>query len=288
ADIISMPKYRTGILEHMARSGAAAYISLGDWPYCDKPWEQRASTIDEFRKCHLTSRVIPQVRSLTSKMGIYGIYDDHEIRNDFDQRIRDKSPSLSGAGLNAWDEFFPMQGKVRYRSWRWGQLLEFFLLDLRSYRTSYKAPDGPGKTMMGAEQKRWLLDGLAASKASFRVVISSVPLGFGTTKEHWNAFPSERAELMKALMTRPKSTVVLTADQHWFAAHHHKGGLREFQVGPVMAFTRPPGPKAPEVVARSVEPNFGELRATPGSPNRLVFVCRDKQGKPIYSETLQA
>jgi len=55
-----------------------------------------------------------------------------------------------------------------------------------------------------------------------------------------------------------------------------------------MAFTREPGPQVPEVVARSVEPNFGELRAIPGKPARLIFVCKDRDGKPLYSETLRA
>ena len=56
-----------------------------------------------------------------------------------------------------------------YRAVRWGRLLEIFILDTRQYRSANSEPDGPAKTMLGAAQKRWLLDGVTASTALWKV-----------------------------------------------------------------------------------------------------------------------
>ena len=66
--------------------------------------------------------------------------------------------------MQVWDEFFPVRGAVddvRYRSWRWGANLECFLLDCRRFRSANADPDDAGKTMLGATQRAWFLDGIA-------------------------------------------------------------------------------------------------------------------------------
>jgi len=287
ADIISMDKYRSNITERMLATGAQAFISLGDWPYCDLP-RPAAETLAEYRQCHRKSRAIPQLQKLLERMPVYAIFDDHEIKNDWDRAFVQKNPARANAGIRAWDEFFPQRAKKRYRSWRWGALAEVFMLDLRSYRSPYKDPPSSKKSMLGIEQREWLLRGIDQSTAAFQIVCSSVPLDLGTTREHWSAYPTERDLLTRTLARKDKRCVVLTADQHWFAAHHYPNGIREYQVGPIMAFTREPGPRQPAVVARSAQPNFGEISITPGSQPKLVFICRDRYGRAIYAETLRA
>jgi alkaline phosphatase D len=58
--------------------------------------------------------------------------------------------------------------------------VELFILDTRQYRSRNSEPDGPGKSMLGETQRRWLLDGLAASDAVWKVVVTSVTLSVPT------------------------------------------------------------------------------------------------------------
>src|SRR5207249_2217020 len=69
-----------------------------------------------------------------------------------------------------------------YRRFRWGRLLEVFILDTRQYRSLNRETDGPGKSMLGAAQKRWLLDGVTSSTAVWKVVVTSVSLSIPTGK----------------------------------------------------------------------------------------------------------
>src|SRR5262249_22687528 len=50
----------------------------------------------------------------------------------------------------------PPEGQPMYRSFRWGRDVEVILPDSRDYRSPNNAPDGPEKTIWGAEQLKWL------------------------------------------------------------------------------------------------------------------------------------
>src|SRR5260370_33235588 len=85
--------------------------------------------------------------------------------------------------LDDWPIAPPAEEPTRlYRRFRWGRLLEVFILDTRQYRSPNADTDGPAKTMLGAEQKRWLLDGVTSSSATWKVVVTSVSLSIPTGK----------------------------------------------------------------------------------------------------------
>jgi alkaline phosphatase D len=264
---------------------ASFLLSLGDWPYADR--RPQARTVEEYRQRMRATRLRREVRHMMLRLPIAAIYDDHEIKNDWDEGFRQAEPERTAAGLKVWDEWWPTVGaspKARYRSWRWGKHCEIFMLDCRLYRSSNNAVDDASKSILGARQKAWLAAGLAASTATFKVVISSIPLNFGTTTEHWNAFTTERAEVI-SMPERVPGLVVLTGDQHWFAAHRYQGGLREFQVGPTQAFTRIVPPTMAGVVARAEVPNFGDIEISPGPVPTLMFTARNSQTAGIvYQE----
>jgi alkaline phosphatase D len=275
---------------HVMRGMPARFLlSLGDWPYTDRP--PAARTVVQYRQRMRVTRLRPDVRHMMLRLPIAAIYDDHEIDNDWDETFRRTQPERTAAGLQVWDEWWPTVGArpgVRYRSWRWGAHCELFVLDCRLYRAANKATDDESKSLLGAEQKAWLAAALAASTATFKVVISSVPLNFGTTSEHWNAFTTERAELI-AMLEKVPGLIVLSGDQHWFAAHRYQGGLREFQVGPTQAFTRIAGPPMGGVLARAEVPNFGDVEIRPGTEPTLTFTARNSQtGGILYQERFTA
>jgi alkaline phosphatase D len=90
--------------------------------------------------------------------------------------------------------------------------------------------DSPRGSMLGADQKQWLKDGLGASKANWRVLFNNVPMmrfGFDTRNlEHgvknglyftdgWDGYPVERRELLAFIRDQQLANVVsLSGDRH--------------------------------------------------------------------------
>ena len=106
-------------------------------------------------------------------------------------------------GRKLFPEQAPM-GEQPYRSFRWGQGLEIFLLEGRDYRGSNRDPDGAGKSLWGAKQKQWLLDGLNKSGAQWKLIVSPGPLiGPDRKNKHDNhandAFATEGREFRQWL-----------------------------------------------------------------------------------------
>src|SRR4029450_10265084 len=107
--------------------------------------------------------------------------DDHDVHANF----AGPSEPLMEPARRAFIDYFPIQppreepGRL-YRKFRWGALLEIFILDTRQYRTPGSRPDGPGKPMLGATQRRWLIEAVSGSSAVWKVVVSSVPLSVPT------------------------------------------------------------------------------------------------------------
>lgn len=295
ADIDLGAEFESPIFESMAGSGASFFLSLGDWPYADNP--PAAYTVDQFRFHHRNVRGAGKVQALLRAMPVYAIYDDHEARNNWDGRFRVEEAERIQAAVQVWDEWFPLHATVRgedrrYRAWRWGRHAELFMLDTRCCRSANEAADGPDKTMLGAEQKQWLIDGLAASDASFKLVITSVALtGFGV--DTWSSFVHEREEILNELGRRGTSGVLfLTADGHRFAARQLPAwGVREFMVGPLARHPAPLDEPRPEIIAQAMGYNYGEIRISAGNADsapRLELRCLDASGELLYQESFRA
>ena len=140
------------------------------------------------------NRADPTLRSLLASTGYVGVWDDHEVVNDFGPLTAtratppyDPSVHLLPLGRQAFKDFTPLTRDASdpnrlYRSIRYGAQLELIVLDTRQYRDANFAADDPAapKTMLGAEQLAWLKDTLAASTATWKVVVSSVPMSIPT------------------------------------------------------------------------------------------------------------
>ncbi len=285
ADIDPSPEFESDIMEQVAAASPDLYISLGDFPYTDNG--PPADTVEEYRARHAAARTSPHVRAMLRAVGVRAIYDDHEFRNDWDEARRTAEASRYAAAMQAWDEFFPLRGApdVKYRSWRWGKGVECFLLDCRRYRSANAAPDDANKTMLGQVQRAWLVDAIRRSTATFKLVFTSVPLDFGNTGlDHWIGYLTERALLYDALTGVP-GVLVVSADQHWFAAHRHDRGIREFQVGPLARGIGMPGAAPPGVLFRGERYNFGLVDI---DGDQLTFSGVGVGGEVFYKETLGA
>lgn len=104
---------------------------------------------------------------------------------------------------------------------------EFFVLDCRSHRHLHdtREPSKPGLSMLGQQQREWLLAGARASDADFIFVVSSVNfmiphVGGGKIRttankdDAWTVFLDEREQLIRAFDALGKPVFVLTGDLH--------------------------------------------------------------------------
>lgn len=283
ADVDTSVEFETDLAARVVDMAPDLLVALGDFPYTDNG--PPAMDVPAYRERHVAVRTLGTVRTLLQAMPVRAIYDDHEVTNDWDARTLAKEPARVAAAMSVWDEFFPLRDAapdVRYRSWRWGAHAECFLLDCRRFRSANNAPDGPAKTMLGATQLAWLTSAIARSTATFKLVFTSVPLAFGHGDDHWAAYQRERAALFGALLDVP-GVLCLSADQHWFAAHRHAFGIREFQVGPFARGLPDPPPEVPGVLFRRAHYNVGIVEL---DGERLTVTGLGPGGARFYQETL--
>lgn len=283
ADYDPHPSFATELVDHVVAAEPELFVSLGDFPYTDNG--PVAKTVSEYRARHHLTRSAPAARRLFENVGVRAIYDDHEFRNDWDAMRAAAEADRYAAAMQVWDEFFPVRdaiGAIRYRSWRWGAHLECFLLDVRRFRHANADPDGPAKSMLGDVQRAWLVDGVRRSTATFKLVLTPVPLDFGIGDDHWAAFATERDLVLEALVGIP-GVLFVSADQHYFAAYRHAYGVRELQVGPLARGIGPPGPVTSGVLFRHHDYNAAVLDV---SADRLVISGVGPDGARFYEETL--
>jgi len=250
--------HQYSIFDTIAAGKPDFFIALGDLIYADDPClpvgrygnsqipgpPAPALTRTMFADIWKYNRADPVFQRLLAAVPMYPVWDDHEINNDagpYDDTlpIAPRTHLLQPA-LQAYLDYQPVmlpKGSTRlYRSVRWGRHLELFFLDLRQYRDSTHAPDRPAqpKTMLGEEQRRWFLEALRKSDATWKIVVSSVPLSIPTGASNsghdgWtgmdtgDGFERERAMILDAMRRcTSRNFVWITTDVHFGAVFRYR------------------------------------------------------------------
>ena len=158
-----------------------------------------------------------------------------------------------------------------WRSFRWGDTAEFFILDGRSERR-------PPSQYLSRAQMDWLKSSLAASTATFKFIVNSKPI-VSEGSDSWRPYASRR-ELLDFILSpsrRVPGVVFLAGDVHYGAVAEvavDSAGtpLHEIIMGP--GANEPPGPvdnpvpNARRLVltsARNSIRNFTVVRANPAT-----------------------
>src|SRR5262249_26898400 len=178
------------IFRPMAERRADFFMFVGDTIYADVPCDRagvvpgadfRARTLAQYRARHRYQLEDPPLQALLRSTSVYAIWDDHEVRNDFSGPHDALMPIGRRALLDYWPIAPPAEEPTRlYRRFRWGRLLDVFILDTRQYRSRNSDTDGVDKSMLGGAQRHWLLEGVTSSRALWKVVVTSVSLSIPT------------------------------------------------------------------------------------------------------------
>lgn len=221
-----------------------AFVGLGDMIYADKAIYTRGRLGN--RQIPLMNSLLlgrrdfwrhwrylhqdPGFASFLREVTYVTCWDDHECFSDFGPGDDWGLLKPAREAVFEWNPVLgvPDEPQRLYRSLRWARHCELFLLDCRSERDRMSALDTrvEPKTMLGNSQRRWFYEALAASDATWKVVVSSVPLscptgspksGYGGWADSGTQTGYEREliamlrEMQRLGIRRP---IFLTADVH--------------------------------------------------------------------------
>jgi alkaline phosphatase D len=261
------------------------FLHLGDTIYADIGG--RALQLPEFWAKYRANRYDLPSQRLFTTTSTYVIWDDHEVSNNCGP-----THPLMRVGRKAFFDYWPIRRNPHdpnrlYRSFRWGKAAELFIVDARQYRNYERG------TLLGAQQKQWLFDGLASSTALFKFVATPVPL-HGGGADRWGGFPAERQELLRWIAEKNiKQVVFISADVHYAAVSRipGKSGLKEITAGPIaspMNVITNGFDKKFEFFSNETF-NYAMITVDPNSskPHAQVEFLTD-EGKTLYKTQLEA
>ncbi|MBI3792280.1 MAG: alkaline phosphatase D family protein [Gemmatimonadetes bacterium] len=244
--------------EHMANEELDLVLFLGDYIYEQGAIPTRVRmhagpecvTLEHYRQRYAQYKTDANLQRAHARFPWLTTWDDHEVSNNYAQDIgqfdRGPTPATAArrtAGYQAWWEHAPVRipraanwHDLRvYQRMAWGRMADLHLLDCRQYRTDQACGDGnkpvpcgdwsdPARTMLGAEQEQWLIDGLKNGKGRWQLIGNPVMLaapdiapkeGTVVYMDAWSGYPAARDRLLRAIADHaPNRTAVVTGDIH--------------------------------------------------------------------------
>jgi alkaline phosphatase D len=238
--------------------------------------------LDDYRAIYRTYRSDSFMQRAMEHHTWINIWDDHETANDSywdyerdtvgvpdhpftnDAQYGNDPLRLRQLKLDsqrAWSEYIPARVTVNegathphqflqiYRKFQFGQLVELFMTDQRTYRSSHPCGEGQigdryasfgcdqqfngDRTMLGKSQRNWLLEGVTGSSSLWKVwgnEVFQAPFRLTQTDrslyinlDAWDGYVSEREYLVRQFKrANVRNLVVLTGDLHTSIASYLK------------------------------------------------------------------
>ncbi|MER5362606.1 alkaline phosphatase D family protein [Streptomyces sp. NPDC002785] len=205
-------------------------------------------TLEDYRLRYGLYKSDPDLRAAHAAHPFVVTWDDHETENNYaggtpENGVPPEEFLLRrAAAYRAYWENQPLRTLQQptgpdmrlYRRLQFGRLAQFDILDTRQYRSDQAYGDGwqrpgpesedPSRTMIGATQERWLLDGWHASQATWNVVPQQVTFAqrreaptdaSKLSMDAWDGYPASRDRILKgAAAAGIHNLMVLTGDVH--------------------------------------------------------------------------
>jgi len=230
------------IYEGTARGNIVREYAKRGWSYSLADYRDRYAQYKTDRDLQAAHAAFPWIVT----------WDDHEVENNYAGGIDKEDPrnkaaiAERAAGYQAFYEHMPVRAPrpqgpdlKLYRSVSYGGLATFFVLDTRQYRSPEVAlcpetdqtPSGycpasvdPNRTMLGADQRSWLLRSLSDSASPWNFVAQSVRFAQQDSNpdpgkhtfdgvDNWMGYVADRQTILERFVTT-KNPVVLSGDSH--------------------------------------------------------------------------
>ncbi len=267
--------------------GDFIYETTGDPTFQSLPYPDRTFSLPsgqpaavntaDFRFLYRQYRSDPFFQRLLEAHTIICLWDDHETANDcywdYDrdtlgapdhpfttngndpQQLR----QLKLDAQRAWAEYVPARVTFNanaahpfdalqiYRRFQFGDLVDLFITDERTYRSAHPCGEddriltrgcseqaSPLQTMLGATQRDWFVSGVTQSSARWKVWANECFLGqfklgrrdgskIFINLDAWDGFEADRADILKSFADAGvRNLVALTGDFHTYMAAYLK------------------------------------------------------------------
>jgi alkaline phosphatase D len=272
------------------------FILAGDTTYNDS-----ATTLSQYRAKWLGQIAQTTFQDVLTSTGNFATWDDHEVDNDWNPETFDKT-RLANA-TQTFFEHLPVRRHATspnriWRGYQWGETLELFVLDSRGERKPSTAT-GPNAQYLSPAQMTWLKTGLSTSTATFKVIVTSVPItnmpGVWDVfpNDRWEGYPAQRKELLDHITsTGIKGTLFVAGDFHLGASSSVEpsgpgAALREVFVGPGGQNGNPLAATlgAPQFDFKTGTNNFVTFVADPNStPPTIQVTFIDGSGGKLFDK----
>lgn len=208
-----------------------------------------AETLAQYRLRYAQYKTDPDLQAAHAAAPWCAIPDDHEVDDnwagDHPQSVDAPQPHFRArrtAALQAYYENMPIRranapraGRASlHRRLHWGRLATLHLLDTRQYRddqaceemTAVSCPGAsvPDRTILGADQEAWLVEGLAADSSEWSLLAQQSPVvavdhdpgpGQAFMMDQWDGYTAARDRLLGAVaQAGVRNPVVLSGDVH--------------------------------------------------------------------------
>ncbi|MFW6189187.1 MAG: alkaline phosphatase D family protein [Planctomycetota bacterium] len=285
---------RERVWARIAGRALSAFLFLGDNVYIDWP---DSTPVQRYHYYRRQSR--PEFRRLVGTTPVYAIWDDHDFaRNDGWGGPKVEEPEWKRRVWRVFRQNWvnPSYGGGEERPGCWFRFsiadVDFFMLDGRYYRTD---PRGESPSMLGPAQKRWLLDGLKASRATFKVMVTPVPMARGTkgrSPDTWDGYAEERRQIFDFLHEhRIEGVFTLAADRHrsdvWRIEREAGYDLYEFESSKLTNRHTHPTKEA-ALFSYNEKPSWGLLRFdTTRRDPRVTYEIVTIDGRKVHGFVLR-
>ncbi|MEU8406436.1 alkaline phosphatase D family protein [Micromonospora sp. NPDC048842] len=204
-------------------------------------------SLADYRRRYALYKSDPDLQAAHAAAPWLVVPDDHEVENNYANMVRnDSSPTLTAAqwtarrtaAYRAYYENMPLRPASAaignsiplYRRVRWGQLATFHMLDTRQFRDDQACGDGwkvcadadlASRSLTGATQEAWLLDGLAQRYGTWDILGQQVffaqqlDANGAASMDVWDGYRASRSRIQNGWQQRGvRNPLVLTGDVH--------------------------------------------------------------------------
>ncbi|MBE1533655.1 alkaline phosphatase D family protein [Actinomadura algeriensis] len=239
--------------EHLVQEDLAFVAFLGDYIYESVPRTTTVRTHEgtdepyslvQYRNRHAQYKTDAALQAAHAAFPWIVTWDDHEVDNNWadeipqdpDKQTREKFLARRAAAFRAYYEHMPLRRSSRphgldmrlHRRFAFGRLATVHVLDTRQYRddqpTTLAEAEDPARTMTGAAQERWLVDGMSRSGARWNLLANQLMWASNDRKagpervydfDNWDGYRAQRRRLLEFFGSgRTNNPVVLTGDRH--------------------------------------------------------------------------
>ena len=202
------------------RDDLDVFLLLGDTSYNDG-----ADTVAEYRTRWAANLASPEYRTLRAASSVLATWDDHEVVNDFNPETIDAAKLAIARA--SYFEALPLRRHATepdslWKSMRWGDTAEIFVLDSRGERKPSTRFNGQPHQYLSTAQLGWLKTGLKDSTAVFKIIMNSVPItdfGFSAfTGDGWLSYSQQRTEILSWVDDENIEGVLWVSGDHHFAS----------------------------------------------------------------------